>query len=188
MQEVDAGRLTSYGVDNALWLARRLGMRAVFAPALEGLSGVALLTRLPVEETARWPLPSELEATAMAHARVAIPGGTLYAYGLWLGLEEAERLRQIEAALAIIGENEPALLGGDMNTEPGSVVYRAIEAAGFVDPFVVTGALPGYSSPAIDPQKRIDYVWARGLEPVEGAVAPSLASDHRLVVVEVALP
>jgi endonuclease/exonuclease/phosphatase family metal-dependent hydrolase len=188
MQEVDAGRLTSYGVDNALWLGRRLGMRAVFAPALEGLSGVGLLTRLPVEDIDWSELPSELEQTAMAHARLAIPGGTLDAYGLWLGLDEAERMRQIEAALVIIGDGAPVLLGGDMNTEPDSIVYQAIQEAGFVDPFVATGTLPAHSSPAIGPEKRIDYVWARGLEPVSGAVAPSLASDHRLVVVEVTLP
>ena len=188
LQEVDAGRLTSYGVDNALWLGRRLGMTAVFAPALEGLSGVALLTRLPVADTGWWLLPSELEQTAMAHARILLPVGALDAYGLWLGLEEGERRRQIEAALAIIGDREPALLGGDMNAEPDSPVYQAVLEAGFVDPFVVTGNLPAYTDPAIDPHKRIDYVWARGLTPLEAEVSPSLASDHRLVVVEVALP
>jgi endonuclease/exonuclease/phosphatase family metal-dependent hydrolase len=188
LQEVDAGRLTSYGVDNALWMSRRLGMRAVFAPALEGLSGVALLTRLPVTETSWSLLPSELEQTAMAHARLTIPAGTLDAYGLWLGLDEAERMRQIEAAIATIGDGRPVLLGGDMNMEPDSPIYHALQRAEFIDPFVVTGNLPGYSDPAIDPHKRIDYVWARGLDPVEAEVSPSLASDHRLVVVELALP
>jgi endonuclease/exonuclease/phosphatase family metal-dependent hydrolase len=188
LQEVDAGRLTSYGVDNALWLGWRLGMRPVFAPALEGLSGVALLTRLPVTESAWWLLPSELEQTSIAHARIAVPTGSLDAYGLWLGLDEAERMRQIEAALTIIGDSDMVLLGGDMNAEPGSPVYQALLQAGFVDPFVVTGNLPAYSDPAIDPHKRIDYVWVRGLAPVEAQVSPSLASDHRLVVVQVVLP
>jgi endonuclease/exonuclease/phosphatase family metal-dependent hydrolase len=188
LQEVDAGRMTSYGVDNALWLSHRLGMRAVFAPALEGLSGVALLTRLPVSETGWSLLPSELEQTAMAHARVALVGGTLDAYGLWLGLDDAERMRQIEAAISTIGDGELVLLGGDMNTEPDSPVYQALQGAEFVDPFVTTGNLPACSDPAIDPVKRIDYVWARGLDPVEAEVSPSLASDHRLVVVEFALP
>lgn len=41
LQEVDTCRITSYGVDGALWLARRLGMQAVCGPALEGLSGIA---------------------------------------------------------------------------------------------------------------------------------------------------
>ncbi|MBE9508557.1 MAG: hypothetical protein IMY86_10950, partial [Chloroflexi bacterium] len=34
LQEVDACRITSYGVDDALWLARRLGMQEVYGPAL----------------------------------------------------------------------------------------------------------------------------------------------------------
>jgi endonuclease/exonuclease/phosphatase family metal-dependent hydrolase len=188
LQEVDAGRLTSYGVDNALWLGRRLNMRAVFAPALEELSGVAVLTHLSVTESNWSLLPSELEQTAMAHAQIPTPGGDLHAYGLWLGLEEPERMRQIQAAIDLIDNRELVLLGGDMNAEPDSPIYAALESAGFVDPFPATGNLPAYSDPAIGPHKRIDYVWARGLTPVEAKVSPSLASDHRLVVVEVALP
>jgi endonuclease/exonuclease/phosphatase family metal-dependent hydrolase len=188
LQEVDAGRLTSYGVDNALWLGRRLNMRAVFAPALEGLSGVAVLTHLSVTESNWSLLPSELEQTAMAHAQIPTPGGDLHAYGLWLGLEEPERMRQIQAAIDLIDNRELVLLGGDMNAEPDSPVCAALESAGFVDPFPATGNLPAYSDPAIGPHKRIDYVWARGLTPVEAKVSPSLASDHRLVVVEVSLP
>jgi endonuclease/exonuclease/phosphatase (EEP) superfamily protein YafD len=124
----------------------------------------------------------------MAHARISLLAGDLDAYGLWLGLTEEERMRQIEAALAIIGDHELVLLGGDMNAEPDSPVYQAVLEAGFVDPFVFLGNLPAYTDPAIDPHKRIDYVWARGLTPLEAEVSPSLASDHRLVVVEVALP
>jgi len=180
LQEVDAGRITSYGVDNALWLARRLGMQAVFAPTLEGLSGIALLTRLPLAESDWVLLPSELEQTAMVHARL----GELDVYGVWLGLEEQERMNQVAAALDIIGAAELAFLGGDMNSEPDSAVYMAVRSAGFVDPFVVTGNLPAFTAPAVNPGKRIDYVWARGLEPVDAWVSPSLASDHRLVVVE----
>ncbi len=186
LQEVDAGRITSYGVDNALWLARRLGMRAIFAPTLEGLSGIALLTRLPVLESEWALLPSALEQTAIVHARVAVGHGAMDAYGVWLGLEPEERMNQVTAALETIGNTELALLGGDMNSEPGSPVYLAIEAAGLSDPFVATGNLPAFTSPAVSPVKRIDYVWVRGLEPIRAQVSSSQASDHRLVVVELA--
>ncbi len=188
MQEVDAGRITSYGVDNAFWLARRLGMSAVFAPALEGLSGIALLTRLPILESGWELLPSELEQTALVHARLRWAAGELDAYGVWLGLEEQERLNQVSAALAYIGGATPAVFGGDMNSKPDSAVYQAVQAAGFEDPFVETVNLPAFSDPAVNPSKRIDFVWARGLRPTRAAVSPSLASDHRLVVVELALP
>ena len=35
LQEVDTGRLTSYGIDDALWLSRRLDMEIVYLPTVE---------------------------------------------------------------------------------------------------------------------------------------------------------
>lgn len=188
LQEVDAGRATSYGVDNALWLARRLDMQVIFAPTLEGLSGVAILTRLPVIDADWMLLPSEHEQTAIVHARLELVQGELDAFGVWFGLSEQERLNQVRAALATIGQAETVVFGGDMNSEPGSVVYQAIEAQEFSDPFVVLGRQDSLTDPAKEPVQRIDYVWSRGLTPIEAQVAPSLASDHRLVVAEFALP
>ncbi|HET92041.1 MAG TPA: hypothetical protein ENN99_15075 [Chloroflexi bacterium] len=188
LQEVDAGRITSYGVDNALWLARRLGMQEVYGPALEGLSGIALLTRFPIAETDTQLLVSHLEQTAIVHARVMVGIRPLDAYGVWLGLEPQERERQLNHALSIIGDATPAVLGGDFNATPDSPTYARIQAAGFDDPFVVGGFDPSLTSPAIGPAERIDFVWARGLEVQDARVLGSLASDHRLVVTELILP
>jgi endonuclease/exonuclease/phosphatase family metal-dependent hydrolase len=188
LQEVDAGRITSYGVDDALWLARRLGMQQVYGPALEGLSGIALLTRFPIIEADTQHLTSHLEQTAIVHARVQVGDRPLDAYGVWLGLEPEERARQLDDALAIIGGASPAVLGGDFNAAPDSPTYTRVHAAGFDDPFVAGGFDPALTSPAIEPAGRIDFVWSRGLEAREAQVLDSLASDHRMVVVELALP
>ena len=188
LQEVDTGRITSYGVDDALWLARRLRMQAVYGPALEGLSGVALLTRFPIAETDTQLLASQLEQTAIVHARVQVGDRPLDAYGVWMGLEPEERVRQLDGALAFIGAASPAVFGGDFNSTPDSEVYARIQAAGFDDPFVAGGFEPLPTDPAIHPTQRIDFVWARGLEVRDAQVLDSLASDHRCVVVELALP
>jgi len=188
LQEVDACRITSYGVDNALWLARRLGMQEVYGPALEGLSGIALLTRFPITEADTALLDSDLEQTAIVHARVQVDGHPLCAYGIWMGLEPEERERQLDDALAYIGAASPAVFGGDFNSTPDSPVYARIQAAGFDDPFIIGGFDPAPTSPAIEPARRIDFVWARGLETRDAQVLDSLASDHRCVVVELALP
>jgi len=188
LQEVDTGRITSYGVDDALWLARRLGMQEVYGPALEGLSGIALLTRFPITEADTQHLNSQLEQTAIVHARVQVGDRPLDAYGIWLGLEPEERARQLEHALDIIGDASPAVFGGDFNSTPDSPIYAHIRAAGFDDPFIIGGFDPALTSPAIEPVERIDFVWARGLEVRDAQVLDSLASDHRCVVVEVALP
>lgn len=188
LQEVDACRITSYGVDDALWLARRLGMQEVYAPTLEGLSGIALLTRFPIAASDMQLLTSLLEQTAIVHAQVTVGAQPLHAYGIWLGLEAEERTRQLDDALAFIGEASPAVLGGDFNSTPDSPVYARIQAAGFEDPFIVGGFDPALTDPAVEPQWRIDFVWMRGLEVRDARVLDSLASDHRMVVVELMLP
>ena len=188
MQEVEGCRITSYGVDDALWLARRLHMQEVYGPALEGLSGIALLTRFPITEADTRLLTSHLEQTSIVHARVQVGGQPLDAYGVWLGLEPDERARQSEDALSIIGTKSPAVLGGDFNSTPDSPTYARIRAAGFEDSFIAGGLDPVPTDPAIQPAERIDFVWSRGLEPRDAQVLDSLASDHRMVVVELALP
>jgi len=195
LQEVDAGRITSYGVDDALWLGRRLGMEHVFGPALEDLSGVAILSRYPVTESDTEHLASRLEQSAIVHARVrlspsdpeAVPAdeeAIVDAYGTWLGLEPLERARQLEDVLAFIGEASPAVLGGDFNATPDSPTYAALREANFEDPYDAVDREGWATSPATDPVERIDYVLARGLEPVDVQVLDALASDHRLVVAE----
>jgi len=188
LQEVETCRITSYGVDNALWLARRLGMREVYGPALEGLSGIALLTRFPIVEADTALLTSHLEQTAIVHARVMVGDRPLDAYGVWLGLEPEERARQLDDALAYIGDASPTVFGADFNATPDSPTYARIHAAGFDDPFIIGDFDPAFTSPAIEPVERIDFVWARGLEVRDARVLDSLASDHRCVVVELALP
>ncbi len=188
LQEVDTCRITSYGVDDLLWLGRRLGMQEVNGPALEGLSGIGLLTRLPIAEADTQLLTSHLEQTAIVHARVMVGDSPLHAYGIWLGLEPDERARQLDDALAYIGDASPAVFGGDFNSDPDSPIYSRIRAAGFDDPFILGGFDPVPTSPAIRPRSRIDFVWSRDLDIRDAQVLDSLASDHRLVVVELAQP
>jgi endonuclease/exonuclease/phosphatase family metal-dependent hydrolase len=187
LQEVDAGRVTSLGVDDALWLGQRLGMHALFQPTLEKLSGIAVLSRYPLHTQGGQWLTSALEQTAIVHGAVATTHGPLHAYGLWLGLEPDERATQLAEALDYIGSQNPAALGGDLNATPDSPVYARLLEADLQDPFVVTGSAPDPTSPAVDPAERIDYVWLRGLTARRAWVSDSTASDHRMVVVEVQL-
>ena len=182
LQEVDTGRLTSFGVDNALWLARRLGMRAVYLPTVEHTTGIALLSRLPIIESEGILLPSEEEPTGIIRATVSVGGEPVKAHAIWLGLSPDERTLQIDAALVFIGQGR-ATLAGDMNSTPDSPIYATMLAHGFADPFSIVGSAAP-TSPSESPQERIDYVWLRGLEPTKAHVLDSIASDHRMVVVE----
>lgn len=185
LQEVDAARVTSLSVDNALWLSQRLGMHTVFQPTLEKLSGIALLSRYPLDASdGKW-LTSALEQTAIVHGAVRTSSGPLHAYGVWLGLRPAERATQLAEALDYIGFASPAVLGGDFNAAPGSPVYARLVEEDLTDPFSMSGSGSYPTSPAIHPTERIDYVWLRGVAPNRAWVPDSTASDHRMVVVEI---
>jgi len=186
LQEVDAGRLTSYSVDNALWLSRRLGMGAFYQPTVEHLTGIAVLYRFPLQEAAGRLLTSRLEQTGIIRARLTVGGEPLDAYGIWLGLKPEERAVQLGEALDFIVAG-PAVFGGDFNSKPDSPIYQRLTEAGFVDPFIAAGFEPSLTSPSEEPKERIDYVWIRGLRPVDARVLESTASDHRMVVVEASL-
>lgn len=96
-------------------------------------------------------------------------------------------MAQIRAALDFIGSGTRASFGGDFNAEDTEPEIAAVREAGFADPFQLLGIEPApLTDPAISPIKRIDFVFVRGLIPVRAWVADSLASDHRMVVVEIA--
>jgi endonuclease/exonuclease/phosphatase family metal-dependent hydrolase len=189
LQEVDTGRPTSYMVDNALWLSRRLGMEVVYLPCVEYLTGIALLSRYPVLASEGVLLPSELEQTGIIWAELDLGDRPVNAFAIWMGLEPDERARQLNAALPFLDAHPgPAVWGGDFNSTPDSPVYARIAGAGFVDPFPTLALGSPPTSPAINPLKRIDFVWLRGLKSVDAQVAGSTASDHRMVIVEASLP
>lgn len=74
LQEVDTGRLTSYGVDDAYYLARQLRMNVAYLPTVEHLTGIALLYRGPAALTDSRLLASLQEQTGIVHVHLS-PGG-----------------------------------------------------------------------------------------------------------------
>ncbi|OGO19802.1 MAG: hypothetical protein A2Z14_08260 [Chloroflexi bacterium RBG_16_48_8] len=186
MQEVDTGRMTSYGVDDVFYLAHRLKMNAVYLPTVEHLTGISVLYRglKAPEETAL--LTSLQEQTGIIGVTLGEPDNPVHAFGVWMGLGTEDTQRQITEALAFIGERTPAAFGGDFNARYEDPVAVAVRDADFMDPFTLLGMDPvPNTSSAIQPQERIDFVWIRDLTPKKAWVAESLASDHRMVVVEV---
>ncbi len=188
LQEVDTGRMTSYGVDDAIYLARRLRMNVAYLPAVEHLTGIAVLYKGPPAPTSMALLTSLQEQTGIVGVQLDAGGQPLHAYGIWMGLSDEDTLQQITEALVFIGNRTPASFGGDFNAEQEEPVAQAVMQAGFEDPFALLGQTPPPTDPAIEPDQRIDYVWLRGLSPARAWVADSLASDHRMVVTEVEIP
>ncbi len=182
LQEVDTGRLTSYSVDDALYLARRLGMQVAYLPTIEHLTGIAVLYRGPQAPVVSRLLTSDEEQTGIIGVSLSSGERQVGAYGVWIGLNPSDAERQVEQALEFIGEQSVVAFAGDFNLEHGDPPIERIKGAGFIDPFQALGMDPPPPTvPAIEPTRQIDFVWLRGLTPSGAAVSDSLASDHRLV-------
>lgn len=205
LQEVEVGRLTSFGVDQALWLARNvgMGMDRRFYPTNEGLRGLAVLSSLPIAFDDGAPLSAIGERTGLQRVQIQpTPDSVITLYNTWLGYlleptegltieaQEQDQQRQLSEIFQIIESHHPngvlgrTIIGGTFNNVPDSPLVERMRQVGFIDPFagmpVELGATLVRSGVA---RARLDYLWLRNLNPAEGVlVLDNPASDHRLAV------
>jgi endonuclease/exonuclease/phosphatase family metal-dependent hydrolase len=205
LQEVEAGRLTSYGTDQSLWLARRLGMDRRFYPTNEGLRGLAVLSRIPIVFDDGVLLPGIDEQTGLQRVQVQPDEGAITIYNTSLGLllqgdnleeQESNQRTQLRAILSIIEqhiENDyggtlgRALLGGTFHNVPDSPLVQTLRRTGFFDPFAGLNLELSATLERVDRRARVDYIWLWGqtLQSVGTGIIRSDASDHRMAFVEV---
>lgn len=191
----EAGALVG-GVDQAVAVARLLGMQAIAGPNVTRLGGRwtcgnAILTSLPVIESAtNHDLSVEgAERRGCLVARLALPGGgDLLAASAHLGLRHGERTRQARRLAELFGtEDAPLLLGIDGNDWFPGRDTRTLRGS-LVDAWSVAGTGAGATYPAALPLLRIDHVYVRGAAVERCESAPSgSASDHRPVVARVSM-
>ncbi len=205
LQEVDAGRTVSFGVDQALWLGHRLGMNVSYLATNEHLQGLAVLSRVPVVQERGVLLPSQGQQTGLQRVQIRPDEGVLDIYNTWLGLlfasdaqilanQEQDQWQQMEQSLVIIGADHPGgvvgrvVFGGTFNNTPDSQLYDQMIGVGFTDPF---DGMPVEQAATLlrgnIVQARLDYLWLRNILPTGRAVLQQDASDHRLAVVELDL-
>lgn len=205
LQQVEAGRLSSYGVDQSLWLARRLGMDERFFATNEGIFGLAVLSRVPIVFNDGVLLPSVDRQTGLQRVQIQPTNNinsviTLYntELGFLLLGEDVAALEdnQQTQILAIIGQFEQhrqagqvgrAILGGTFNNVPSSPILETLTDYGFTDPFAGTNlVLSSTFNRTLYEPARLDYllVWEQSLPQVGTGVIPTLYSDHRGAWVE----
>jgi endonuclease/exonuclease/phosphatase (EEP) superfamily protein YafD len=175
------------GNDELLWLSQRLEMPYVWGPASDdGLWGNAILSRVALSEqdATKFASTENLKRGAV-RAQVQTPAGVLWVYGTHLDNPSgagAVRREQVDELLRYIGENQPSILGGDLNATPNSDVLAALRAAGFSD----FAALLGPGATTSEDGKRIDYLLLRGRVTVAETLIPDVwASDHKPFVLRV---
>lgn len=194
LQEVEIrGATDARPVDQAQWLADRLGMEVAFAGARraggDGHFGVAVLSRLPILDTKRVPL----EARFSWEPRVALdvklcaghgrPLRVIAVHSDFLGWSS----RANAAALAALSQSslgEGVVIAGDLNATPDGEAIRPLKRAGLAD--IIAEHAEGITFPGF-PTARLDYLLVDG--PLRRAVknvriGTSRASDHFPVLAE----
>jgi endonuclease/exonuclease/phosphatase family metal-dependent hydrolase len=209
LQEVDVHwSARSQWRDQARELAEALDMRVFFAPiysfepAEEGSPrreyGLALLTDLPVVHTenhsitrlsTQGPAPVPAPAPGFPELVVEADGARLHVYGTHLDYrgDPSVRAAQVADMLEILDEDPEGaqqVLLGDFNAGPAAPELDPLWGT-LVDSWVAAGHGDGYTYPATDPIKRIDYVThSSTIRTRDADVVTTPASDHLPVVAD----
>lgn len=203
LQEVEAGRVTSFGIDQALWLARRLGMDRRFYPTNEGLQGLAVLSNVEIVFNDGRLLSSLSNQTGLQRVQIRPDAGVVTVYNTWLGLllespggptlteQEQDQDRQLNEIFGFISGDFPdgnlgrIILGGTLNNTPTSPLIQRLRDTGFVDPFAGLPLELAATLWRTGLRARIDYLWIRPpLLATSAGAMDTHASDHRMSVVE----
>lgn len=205
LQEVEAGRLTSFGVDQPLWLARRLDMDRRFYPTNEGLQGLAVLSNVEIVFDDGYLLESVGSQTGLQRVQIRPDAGVITLYNTWLDplLDtgsstatedfETSQIAQLGQIFGIIRAHHPdgqlgrTVFGGTFNNIPGSDLIRRIQDNGFVDHFAGGTVESTATFWRTGERARLDYLWTARLTVVGRIVSDSNASDHRIATIGVQL-
>ncbi len=195
LQEVSRGWVMGGGVDLATWLSNRLGQEFVFAPAADRQFGNVVMSDRGLQDVEVVDLPygagPQNRSAISALVRVGGTEITVTSVHLQSKPDTSTRLRQLETLLGEIGPDaSPAALrvvGGDFNAEPGWPEIAVMTGAGFVSAVDEAGDPAALTSPSVDPRRRIDWVFGRGVD-FSVALVPrdARSADHLPVIVTVA--
>ena len=205
LQELDAGRPRSRGIDQASRIAQLLQMGYYFHPAIhleEERYGDAILTHLPMRLVKAGGLPGlcdrpRLEPRGAVWAAIDVGGMELQVINTHFGLRRRERLAQVDALLSeawLLHPDcrAPVVLCGDLNALPFSPVCRRLRTRLRDAQHVLQHHRPKATFFGRMPMARIDYVFVEPMiEVVSVEVASGeqarLASDHLPLIVDLRL-
>jgi endonuclease/exonuclease/phosphatase family metal-dependent hydrolase len=198
LNEVDDGTLRTGRMDMPRYLAAASGLTAVYGPNLPwqgGVFGNAILTRYPVVASSNQRLPGApgLEPRGLLTTTLRVGGRTVSFSSTHLSDGTSGRTSrglQAQAIADALRETaDPAIVAGDLNSDPGDLPVRILRQH-LLDSQVQGGTGPGLTIPEAAPQSRIDYVlyddrWA--VVPGSTRALRSATSDHRAVFTELTL-
>jgi glycerophosphoryl diester phosphodiesterase len=203
LQEVDRHWSERSGfVDQAQWLADRLGMHVAYGANLDldppapdrprRQYGTAILSAHPIlwSRNTHLPRPEGGEQRGLLEAGIDVDGVRVRVANTHLQHTSAvERRAQTERIAELLRPARgPVVLTGDLNAPPDAPELAPLRPR-LVDAWPRGGAGDGFSYPSSGPTARIDYVLTTPDVDVESArTLPSPASDHQQVVADLVLP
>lgn len=192
LQEVDRTTGRSGWRDQALEIASLADMHHVYGPAMpydRGEYGEAILSRWPIlrSENVQLPKISGSEPRALLVAEIDTPIVGRVRFGATHLAHDAANDRLEQARIILNELNDglmPTILAGDLNAEPDDPPLRLL--LGYFEDSHAANPRPTF--PAIDPDRRIDYILT---SPNDGwrvisfeVISGFVASDHCLVITE----
>jgi endonuclease/exonuclease/phosphatase family metal-dependent hydrolase len=175
LQEVDVGHERSGYVNQAAYIADRLGMSHNFFTLKEtpggSRYGLAILSRFPAVDLNCGYLPAvpaarPIEKRGVMMAQMKTPLGRVQVLNTHLGLRSRDRKLQAAALVSNqwicngIHPNSPLVLCGDFNAGPGSFVYKTL--AKYLDDIqkmYKTKQYPRATFASWFPVRRIDHMF-----------------------------
>jgi len=191
LQEVVRGWMIDEQHDVLSYLAERLGMQYVWMPNIGDLYGNAVLSKYAMTDVKRVAYARE---PSIRHQ----PRGILFlkTANVTLGCTHLDELsdggsvrqEQVRTIVREMEQTSPLIIAGDLNAVSGDIEIQLLDQWGLDD----LGQSAGDTTTGDNPQKRIDYVWGRGVvgaqaHTVGGAdlVDAKRASDHRPLIVNI---
>ena len=195
LQEVDDQARRSGGVDQASWLAKRLGMHAAYGAFMDfqgGRYGLAILSRRPILSRESWRLPEGNEPRVALATRIEVnTGQVITAVAVhfdWVKDDDFRYAQALETLRKIQTLDTPWIAFGDFNDVPGSRTLNAFEKIG-------SNSMKDQSAtatfPADHPTIEIDFIVTgppNSWKTASATVIPEgVTSDHRPVLTELFL-
>lgn len=194
LQEVDRGVTRTQQIDEIAELAKLTKMDYAFAFNLKyqgGQYGVAILSRAPIRATEHRLFSNIREAERRGFIRAQVNVGRVFLNFVTTHLDyqyDDGRLFETQQLLAALQDiKEPLIVVGDFNDVPSGEAYKLMRRQ-FDDVWLDSRkGDPGFSYPADQPSKRIDYIFTRASDRVRTKrtwIVNTLASDHVPVVAD----
>jgi len=197
LQEVDAFRARSAGVDQAALIAAKLGWQHFFHPAMRSADeqyGNAIISRYPLTLKRAIELPGngtwycrETRVAIWCEAETEL--GPVQIIDTHFSLGRAERLQQAQLLATEIVPDEPLILMGDFNSLPASRVIRLLARSLRDARSVVADGRLHRTFPTRLPAVAVDHIFSsHALQPLSliahRTPLARTASDHFPLVAE----